>query len=155
MASFLLLPNIARIPGPSRLSSRFCGQQQSSHSSQQSASRAKRILSGSTGQAAWRYPEPQEPPGGRRDRQFEPSSLQQRTEQPVIACPQPIARPKVADAGENRGAHWIDEGIDLRIYAQIWKAAAPAHLIDVAVFCVSDDSHTGTAATPSDISVRL
>jgi hypothetical protein len=46
----------------------------------------------------------------------------------------------------DRVGHWIDERIDLRIYAQIWKAAAPAHLIDVAVFCASDDPHTGTAA---------
>jgi hypothetical protein len=53
----------------------------------------------------------------------------------VFACLQPIARPKVAHAGEDRVEHWIDERIDLRIYAQIWKAAAPAHIIDVAVFC--------------------
>ena len=32
------------------------------------------------------------------------------------------------------------------IYAEIWKDAAPAHLVDVAVFCDSDDTHTGTAA---------
>jgi len=43
----------------------------------------------------------------------------------VIACVQPMARPKVADAGEDRVGHWIDERIDLaHIYAQIWKAAA-------------------------------
>jgi len=36
----------------------------------------------------------------------------------VIACLQPIARLKVADAGEDRGGYWIDERIDLRIYAQ-------------------------------------
>ena len=32
------------------------------------------------------------------------------------------------------------------IYAEIWKDAAPAHLVDVAVFCDSNDTHTGTAA---------
>ena len=64
----------------------------------------------------------------------------------VIACLQRIARLKVADAGEDRVGHWIDERIDLHIYAKIWKAATPAHLIDVAVFCFSDDPHTGTAA---------
>jgi hypothetical protein len=32
------------------------------------------------------------------------------------------------------------------IYAEIWKGAVPAHLVDVAVFCDSDDTHTGTAA---------
>jgi len=55
--------------------------------------------------------------------------------------------PKVADAGEDRVGRWIDERIDLaHIYAEIWKGAAPAHLVDVAVFCDSDDTHTGTAA---------
>ena len=63
----------------------------------------------------------------------------------MIACVQQIARPNVADAGEDRVGHWIDERIDLHIYAEIWKAATPAHLIDVAVFCASDDPHTGTA----------
>jgi hypothetical protein len=62
----------------------------------------------------------------------------------VIACLQPIARPKVGDAGEDRVGHWIDERTDLRIYAQIWKAAAPADLIDVAVLCASDDPRSGT-----------
>jgi hypothetical protein len=52
--------------------------------------------------------------------------------------------PKVADAGEDRVGRWIDERIDLaHIYAEIWKGAAPAHLVDVAVFCDSDDTHTG------------
>ena len=55
--------------------------------------------------------------------------------------------PKVADAGGDRVGRWIDERIDLaHIYAEIWKGAAPAHLVDVAVFCDSDDTHTGTAA---------
>ena len=37
------------------------------------------------------------------------------------------------------------EKIDLaRIYAQIWKDAAPAHVVDVAVFCDSDDAHTAS-----------
>ena len=35
--------------------------------------------------------------------------------------------------------------IDLaRVYAEIWKDAAPAHLVDVAVFCDSDDTHTAS-----------
>ena len=50
----------------------------------------------------------------------------------------------VADAGEERTGHWLDEKIDLaRVYSEIWKDAAPAHLVDVAVFCDSDDTHTG------------
>jgi hypothetical protein len=76
-----------------------------------------------------------------------PGSLQQRVERTAIACLQPIARPNVADAGQDRVGHWIDERIDLaHIYAEIWKDVAPVHLVDVAVFCDSDDTHTGTAA---------
>ena len=40
---------------------------------------------------------------------------------------------------------WLDEKIDLaRVYAEIWKDAAPAHLVDIAVFCESDDTHTAS-----------
>jgi hypothetical protein len=44
-------------------------------------------------------------------RKFESISLQERVEQTAIACPQPIASPKVADAGEDRVGRWIDERI--------------------------------------------
>ena len=48
----------------------------------------------------------------------------------------------VADGGDERVGTWLDERIDLaRIYAEIWKDAA-AQLVDVAVFCDSDDTHT-------------
>src|SRR5271165_6584717 len=51
----------------------------------------------------------------------------------------------VADAGEERTGRWLDEKIDLgRVYGEIWKDAAPAHLVDVAVFCDSDDTHTAS-----------
>ena len=51
----------------------------------------------------------------------------------------------VADAGDDRVGRWLDEKIDLaRVYAEIWKDAAPAHLVDVAVFCDSDDTHTAS-----------
>jgi len=51
----------------------------------------------------------------------------------------------VADAGEERTGRWLDEKIDLaRVYGEIWKDAAPTHLIDVAVFCDSDDTHTAS-----------
>jgi len=47
----------------------------------------------------------------------------------------------------DRGGRWLDEKIDLaRVYAEIWKDAAPAHLVDVAVFCDSDDTHTASIA---------
>jgi hypothetical protein len=51
----------------------------------------------------------------------------------------------VAEGGDDRVGRWLDERIDLgRIYAEIWKDAAPAHLVDVAVFCDSDDTHTAS-----------
>jgi hypothetical protein len=51
----------------------------------------------------------------------------------------------VADAGEDRVGRWLDEKIDLgRVYGEIWKDAAPAHLVDVAVFCDSDDTRTAS-----------
>jgi hypothetical protein len=43
--------------------------------------------------------------------------------------------------GEDRVGRWIDERIDLaHIYSEIRKDAAPAHLVDVAVFCDSPGS---------------
>ena len=51
----------------------------------------------------------------------------------------------VADAGDHRVGRWLDEKIDLaRVYGEIWKDAAPAHLVDVAVFCDGDDTHTAS-----------
>ena len=51
----------------------------------------------------------------------------------------------VADAGDDRVGRWLDERIDLaRVYAEIWKDAAPAHLVDVAVFGDSDDTYTAS-----------
>jgi hypothetical protein len=51
----------------------------------------------------------------------------------------------VADAGDDRVGRWLDERIDLaRGYAEIWKDAAPVQLVDVAVFCDSDDTHTAS-----------
>ena len=53
----------------------------------------------------------------------------------------------VADAGEDRIGRWLDEKIDLaRVYAEIWKDAAPAHVTDIAVFCDSDDTHTASVS---------
>ena len=51
----------------------------------------------------------------------------------------------VADGGEARAGSWLDERINLaRVYATIWKDAAPAHIVDLAVFCDSDDTHTAS-----------
>jgi hypothetical protein len=58
--------------------------------------------------------------------------------------------PFVADAGDDRVGRWLDERIDLaRVYSEIWyseiwKDAAPARLVDIAVFCDSDDTHTAS-----------
>ena len=53
----------------------------------------------------------------------------------------------VADAGDDRVGRWLDERIDLaRVYSEIWKDAAPAHLVDIAVFCDSDDTHTASVS---------
>jgi hypothetical protein len=47
--------------------------------------------------------------------------------------------------GDDRVGRWLDERIDLaRVYAEIWKNAALAHLVDVAVFCDRDDTHTAS-----------
>jgi hypothetical protein len=51
----------------------------------------------------------------------------------------------VANGGDDRVGGWLDERIDLAgIYAAIWKDAAPAHVVDVAVFCDSDDTHSAS-----------
>ena len=81
-----------------------------------------------------------------RDRQFDSNSLQQRAERTVTRVPAADRAAESCRCRRDRVGHWIDERIDLRSYTQIWKTAAPAHLIDVAVFCASDDPHTGTAA---------
>jgi hypothetical protein len=53
----------------------------------------------------------------------------------------------VADAGDDRIGRWADERIDLaRVYATIWRDAAPARLVDIAVFCDSDDTHTSSVS---------
>jgi hypothetical protein len=51
----------------------------------------------------------------------------------------------VADAGDDRVGRWLDEKIDLaRVYATIWKDAAPPRLVDIAVLCDSDDTHAAS-----------
>jgi hypothetical protein len=51
----------------------------------------------------------------------------------------------VANGGDEEVGGWLDGRIDLAaIYAEVWKDAAPAHLVDVAVFCDSDDTHTAS-----------
>ena len=79
------------------------------------------------------------------DRWFESPSLQERVERTAIACPQPIARPKVADAGEDRVGRWIDRG-------SIWRTSTPRsgrmprRLTSSMSRCSATSTHTGTAA---------
>ena len=57
--------------------------------------------------------------------------------------------------GGERVGRWLDERIDLeRIYGEIWKDAAPAHVVDVAVFCDSDDTHTASISYFADVRLR-
>ena len=43
----------------------------------------------------------------------------------------------------------LGRGVLACVYAAIRKDAAPAHLMDIAVFCDSDDAHTPGAADDS------
>lgn len=54
-------------------------------------------------------------------------------------------QPAPAEVTVARVGHWLDETVDLaRVYAEISTDAAPVHLVDVAVFCDSDDTHTAS-----------
>ena len=51
----------------------------------------------------------------------------------------------VADACEDRIGRWLDERIHLaRVYDEIRKDVRLPHLVDIAVFCDSDDTHTAS-----------
>ena len=53
----------------------------------------------------------------------------------------------VADGGDDHIRQWRDETVDLQaIYASLWHDAAPARLVDIAVFCDSDDTKGHTVA---------
>jgi hypothetical protein len=46
----------------------------------------------------------------------------------------------VADGSNENIRQWRSEEVDLReVYRHIWPDGAPAHLIDIAIFCDSDD----------------
>jgi hypothetical protein len=58
----------------------------------------------------------------------------------------------VANGGDDNVGHWISETVDLRpIYRHIWPDAAPAHLVDLALFCDSDETHGETVAYFADV----
>jgi hypothetical protein len=53
----------------------------------------------------------------------------------------------VADGGNENIRQWRREEVDLReVYRHIWPDGAPAHLIDIAIFCDSDETHGHTVS---------
>jgi hypothetical protein len=68
----------------------------------------------------------------------------------------PVTTPlHLADGGdENIRQWWCEEG-DLReVYPHIWPDGAPAHLIDIAIFCDSDETHGHTVSYFADVKLR-
>jgi len=61
----------------------------------------------------------------------------------------------VADGGDEKIRQWRSEQVDLReIYGHIWRDGAPAHLIDIAIFCDSDETHGHSVSYFADVKVR-
>lgn len=58
----------------------------------------------------------------------------------------------VADGGNENIGRWHAEEVDLgAIYRHLWTDAAPAHVIDIALFCDSDDTRTQSVAYFADV----
>jgi hypothetical protein len=61
----------------------------------------------------------------------------------------------VANGGNENIRRWHAEEVDLQaIYRRIWRDGAPARLIDVALFCDSDDTRTQSIAYFADVVMR-
>jgi hypothetical protein len=61
----------------------------------------------------------------------------------------------VADGGNENIRQWRSEQVDLReVYRHIWPDGAPAHLIDIAIFCDSDETHGHTVSYFADVKLR-
>jgi Protein of unknown function (DUF3047) len=61
----------------------------------------------------------------------------------------------VADGGDENIRQWRSEQVDLReVYRHIWPDEAPAHLIDIAIFCDSDETHGHTVSYFADVKLR-
>jgi hypothetical protein len=59
----------------------------------------------------------------------------------------------VADGGDDRLGHWLDERIDLgRIYGEIWKDAAPAHVVSMSPCSATATTPTLPASATSPMS---
>jgi hypothetical protein len=61
----------------------------------------------------------------------------------------------VADGGNDNIGQWRREEVDLQaIYLHIWPDGLPAHLVDIAIFCDSDEAHGHTVSYFADVKVR-
>jgi len=61
----------------------------------------------------------------------------------------------VADGSNENIRQWRSEEVDLReVYRHIWPDGAPAHLIDIAIFCDSDETHGHTVSYFADVKLR-
>ena len=61
----------------------------------------------------------------------------------------------VADGGDENIRQWRSETVDLQaVYRHIWPDGAPAHLIDIAIFCDSDDTHGHTVSYVAEVKMR-
>jgi hypothetical protein len=58
----------------------------------------------------------------------------------------------VADGGIENVGRWRTEEVDLRpVYRHIWPDNAAARLVDIALFCDSDETHTHSIAYVADV----
>lgn len=61
----------------------------------------------------------------------------------------------VADGGNGNIRRWRSETADLtKVYRHIWPDGAPARLVDIAIFCDSDDAHGHTVSYFADVKMR-
>lgn len=61
----------------------------------------------------------------------------------------------VADGGNENVGQWRHEEIDLaRIYQVIWKDAAPARVMEMAIFCDSDDTRTSSTSYFAEVEMK-
>jgi len=61
----------------------------------------------------------------------------------------------VADGGSENIRQWRTAEVDLReVYHHIWPDGAAAHLIDIAIFCDSDETHGHTVSYFADVKLR-
>jgi len=61
----------------------------------------------------------------------------------------------VADGGNENIGKWRDEEINLdRIYRTIWSDATPAEVVEMAVFCDSDNTRTSSISYFADVKMK-